>query len=160
MRDIKSSIISRQFLHFTPARPYVTEEKSEMHQYVTVDFNLHYSLVLLERKIYCHVGKSIVWTYNVTVDLQPTDAFLIVWQSPNMAERVRKYDLGSLLLENKSVSVDIDAILRGCEMKATAAISQVKPWNPFAKGVHARDLSAELLIPKHKWQFGELRALK
>ena len=81
----------------------------------------------------------------------------------NMAEGVNKYDLGSLFLENKSL--DIDCIRRNCEMKSVAAISQAKIWNPFTKGVHGRDLAAELLIPKHitaKWQHkcGELRALK
>jgi hypothetical protein len=77
-------------------------------------------------------------------------------------ERVRKYDLGSLFVENKSI--DIDAIRKGCETKVTAVISQAKPWNPFIKGIHARDRSAELLIPKHRMEkmFGEaeFRALK
>ena len=79
-----------------------------------------------------------------------------------MAERMQiKYDLCSLFQDNKAV--EIDAVKKNCEMKAISAISQTKIWDPLRSGKHARDLYAELLIPKHitkTWQCEELRALK
>ena len=72
-----------------------------------------------------------------------------------------KYDLCSLLQENKAL--DIDGVRKSCEMRVATVISKAKIWNPFTKGKHVRDLLTELLIPKHiteKWKYGELRALK
>ncbi len=48
-------------------------------------------------------------------------------------------------------------------MKVVDFISKSKAWNPFSKGKNGRDISTELLIPKHipeKWQARQLRALK
>ena len=71
------------------------------------------------------------------------------------------YDLCSLLQENKTI--DINVVRKSCEVRAATMISKAKVWNPFTKGKHGRDLSTELLIPKHiteKWKCeGELRAL-
>ena len=58
-----------------------------------------------------------------------------------------KYDLCSLLQENKAL--DIDGVRKSCEMRAATIISKAKIWNPFTKGKHVRNLSTELLIPKH-----------
>ncbi len=72
-----------------------------------------------------------------------------------------KYDLCSLL-ENNKLS-NIEGVRKDAEMKVTSFISKSKRWNPFQKGKNGRDLSSELLIPKHiteSWQCGELRALK
>ena len=72
-----------------------------------------------------------------------------------------KYDLLCLLRDNKDFK--IEGVRRQCEMKVIDFISKSKVWNPFSKGKNGRDISTELLIPKHiteRWQAGELRALK
>ena len=73
------------------------------------------------------------------------------------------YDLCSLFLEKKLC--DVEAVRKSWVMKVTSVLSKTKPWNHFGQGKKGRDLSSELLIPKHVtalWQSesGELRALK
>ena len=70
-----------------------------------------------------------------------------------------KYDLLCSLLKD----FEIEGVRRQCEMKVVDFISKSKAWNPFSKGKNGRDISTELLIPKHipeKWQARQLRALK
>ena len=79
----------------------------------------------------------------------------------NKDMQMKKYDLLCLLREDKAF--EIEGVRKHCEMKLADSISKSKAWNPFSRGKNGRDLSTELLIPKHiteKWQSGELRALK
>ncbi|XP_046842821.1 uncharacterized protein LOC124436892 [Xenia sp. Carnegie-2017] len=78
-----------------------------------------------------------------------------------MAVENIKHDLCTLLREEKSF--DINGVRRTYETRAATFISKSSPWNPFSKGKNGRDMSSEMLIPKHltiHWQSGELRALK
>ena len=73
------------------------------------------------------------------------------------------YDLCSLFREQKLC--DVQEVRKSCVMKVASVLSKTKPWNHFRQGKKGRDLSSELLIPKHVtalWQSesGELRALK
>ena len=72
------------------------------------------------------------------------------------------YNLCTLLKNEKTL--DIKAVQKSCEMKAVAFISKSNAWNPFSKGKCGRDLSSEMMIPKHitteKSQYEELKALK
>ena len=43
-----------------------------------------------------------------------------------------KYDLCSLLQENKTI--DINVVRKSCEVRAATMISKAKVWNPFTKG--------------------------
>ena len=82
-------------------------------------------------------------------------------KSANKDMQMKKYDLLCLLREDKAF--EIEGVRKHCEMKLADSISKSKAWNPFSRGKNGRDLSTELLIPKHiteKWQSGELRALK
>lgn len=67
------------------------------------------------------------------------------------------------LLETSQLA-NIEGVKRDALKKAAAFLSKSKPWNRFKKGTNGRDVSTELLIPKHLtevWQCGgELRALK
>ena len=79
----------------------------------------------------------------------------------NKDMQMKKYDLLCLLREDKAF--EIEGVRKHCEMKLADSISKSKAWNPFSRGKNGRDLSTELLIPKHiteKWQSGELRAPK
>ena len=65
----------------------------------------------------------------------------------NMARSMQTsmFDLHSLLRDK---SVDINAMKRSHESKALSLVSNAKSWDPFRGGKHARNLGAELLIPK------------
>ena len=92
--------------------------------------------------------------------LQDSPRFLEV-MAANKDMQMKKYDLLCLLREDKAF--EIEGVRKHCEMKLADSISKSKAWNPFSRGKNGRDLSTELLIPKHiieKWQSGELRALK
>ena len=91
---------------------------------------------------------------------QDSPRFLEV-MAANKDMQMKKYDLLCLLREDKAF--EIEGVRKHCEMKLADSISKSKAWNPFSRGKNGRDLSTELLIPKHiteKWQSGELRALK
>ena len=67
-----------------------------------------------------------------------------------------QYYLCSLLREGKTVA--IDRMRKDLETQVLSGVSQAKKWDHFAGGKHARDMYAEVLIPKQwKHVFGALK---
>ena len=98
---------------------------------------------------------------QINCDVNVHSCFIMAASKDMQMSMQIKYDLCSLL-ENNKLS-NIEGVRKDAEMKVTSFISKSKRWNPFQKGKNGRDLSSELLIPKHiteSWQCGELRALK